>query len=341
MKNGTPRILMIRLSAIGDVVRVLPALHALRAQYPKARIDWAVERKSAGVLERHPMIDRLVLFDRGKGFISDFFAFFRFLYEVRKGRYDVVIDYHGQLKSGLALAVSGARKRMGFAPPRARDLSFLFTNEKVALPHDNLNRLEENLLLTEPMAPRLKNLDVTIEVPLDEQDTINTYFEEIFDGGKWVVAMHPPVERPEKQWPLDYFAKLADLLLADGRFEVLLTYGPNQLPVIEEVVAHMSRKAHVAPETRNLKQYAWLAHRADLFFGGDTGPMHIASAMGTAVIVVFGGTSPEKHAPGREPSCVLYHDPGEGARLSDDERLHAITPEMAYDACVRLATNRR
>jgi ADP-heptose:LPS heptosyltransferase len=341
MRNGTPRILIIRLSAIGDVVRVLPALHALRDQYPKATIDWAVERKSAGVLERNPLIDRLVVFERGKGVIFDFLEFLQFLYEVRKGHYDVVIDYHGQFKSGLALAISGARKRLGFARPRARELSYLFTNEKVKLPAGNLNRLEENLLLTDPMAARRKSLDVTIEVPVDVQETINTYFEDTFDGGKWVVAMHPPVERPEKQWPLEYFARLADLLMADGRFEVLLTYGPNQMPVIEEVVSHMARKAHVAPETRDLKQYAWLAHRADLFFGGDTGPMHIASAMGTSVIVVFGGTDPAKHAPGREPSQVLYHDPGDGSKPSDLERLRAITPDMAYDACVKLVTNRK
>ena len=99
----------------------------------------------------------------------------------------------------------------------------------------------------------------------------------------------------------------------------------------------MRRNPIVAPETADLKHYAWLIHRADLYFGGDTGPMHVASAMGTPVVAVFGGTDPAKHHPLRKPSEVLYTPPdAEGGPCDAQERLEAITPEMAYDACVRV-----
>jgi len=160
-----------------------------------------------------------------------------------------------------------------------------------------------------------------------------------------VVAMHIAVEREEKRWPVELFAGLVDLLLADGRFEVLLTYGPGQRADAHRVAAKAHRAPHIAPETPDLKHYAWLVYRADLYFGCDTGPMHIACAMGTPVVAVFGGTDPAKHAPWRVPHEVLYVDDRGGAdgppnRATAAQRLAQITPEAAYQACVRMAAFR-
>jgi ADP-heptose:LPS heptosyltransferase len=192
-------------------------------------------------------------------------------------------------------------------------------------------------MLCDLLCPRRESLDVTIYVPADVQEEIDEYFEETFDGGKFVAAIHVPVEREEKRWPAEYFAELADALLADGRFDVLLTWGPGQLPMVENVVQRTRRHPVVAPETATLKHLAWLLHRADLYFGGDTGPMHIAAAMGTPVVAVFGGTDPAKHAPFRKPCEVLYVK-GDGKGLDPRERLRRVTPDIAYDACVRLVT---
>jgi lipopolysaccharide heptosyltransferase I len=333
MLNGVPRILIVRLSAIGDVVRVLPALHSLRRRYPNAQIDWAVESKSVDIVEGHPSIDRVLVFERPAEFIPACRAFLRFCSQIRRNRYDIVMDFHGILKSGLITARSGAEQRYGFARPRAQEGSYLFTNKKVRLPSQDLNRVEENLLLSDLLSPRRGQLDVTISVPPEIQDEIDEYLEETFAGGKRLVAMHIAVAREEKQWPLEHFAALADMLLADGRFDVLLTWGPGQFNAAEEVLGLTRRHPVVAPEMPCLKHYAWLVHRSDLYLGGDTGPMHIAAAMGTPVVAIFGNTNPAKHAPYQRPCEVLYiADPG----LSAQERLRRITPEMAYDACVRL-----
>ena len=338
MINGVPRILVVRLSAIGDVVRVLPALHGLRTVHPNGQIDWAVERKSAGILEGHPHLDNLLVFERPPKAVEAATAFWAFCRQIRARRYDIVIDFHGILKSGLITAFSGAPERYGFARPRSQEGSYLFTNKRVKLFANDLNRIEENLLLVESLGVRRPSLDVTIPVPPDVSDEVDTFFERTFDGGKRVVAMHVPVDRPEKQWPIEYFAELSDMLLADGRFEVMLTWGPGQFGVVEKVLGKTRHKPLVAPEMPDLAHYAWLAHRADLYVGGDTGPMHIASAMGTPVVALFGGTDPAKHAPLRKPYEVLYHAPDDAPRgIPPRERLKAITPEMAYDACVRVA----
>jgi len=339
MENGLPRILIVRLSAIGDVVRVLPALHALRHAFPDAQIDWAVERKSADIVEGHPALDRVLIYERGaaRG-LESARTFLSFCRLVRNSHYDMVVDFHGIFKSGLLNFFSRAPQRFGFARPRARELSYLFTKKRIPLGAAVLNRIEENLVLSDAISPQHHTLDVIIDVPEEIQAHVDGFFDATFDGGKLVVAMHVPVDRPEKQWPLDYFAMMADFLLADGRFDVILTYGPGQRATADYVLTKAKRNPVVAPEMPDLKHYAWLAHRADLYFGGDTGPMHIASAMGASVVAVFGGTDPARHAPFREPYDALYIDePG----LTAQQRLERVTPEMAYDACVRLTVHRK
>jgi len=336
MIDGSPRILIVRLSAIGDVVRVLPALHVLREAYPHAQIDWVVERKASAIIEDHPALDELLVFDRPAGFLKAARAFLALCRQVRRRKYDIAIDFHGILKSGVITGFSGAHERYGFARPRSREGSYLFTNHRVRLDRGPLNRIEENLCLCEKIAARRGWPNVTIYVPRDVQAHVDAFFDETFDGGKQVVAMHVPVDREEKSWPTDRFARVADMLLADGRFDVVLTYGPGQRDEARAVAQEARRNPVIAPEMPDLKHYAWLVHRAGLYFGCDTGPMHIASFMGTPVVAVFGGTNPAQHAPYRQPYEILYvEDAGDG---SPRARLDAVTPEMAYDACVRLVS---
>lgn len=340
MINGVPRILLIRLSAIGDVVRVLPALHTLRNRYPNAQIDWAVERKSLEVISGHPALDQIHVFERSGDFKSDFRTFRGLCATLRAQRYDWVIDFHGIFKTGVITRCSGAAKRIGFARPRAQEFSHLATNQRVRLVSSYMNRIEENLELCKAVDAKCHSLDVVIDIPEEADDAIDAYFTRRFHGAKKVIAIHAPVDRPEKQWPLEYYAALADMIMRDGRYEALLTYGPGQRPVVDEVVAMTRCKPHVAPETPDLKHYAALVEQCDLYFGGDTGPMHIASAMGTPIIAVFGGTHPSQHAPLRQPSRVLYAGPEIPVRSIDRENAEAlfrkITPEMAYDTCVEM-----
>lgn len=340
MIAGSPRILVVRLSAIGDVVRALPALQVLRERYPRAQIDWVVEAKSAAIPEGHPALDQLIVFDRPPQTWQSSRQFIALCRDIRNKRYDIVVDFHGIMKSGLLAAASRAPERYGFARPRSREGSSLFYTHRVKLPGTRMNRSEENYLLCKAIAPDSIWPSPTMYVPLDAQDTVDDFFESAFDGGKLVVALHAPVDRPEKQWPLRHFAALADLLMADGRFEVMLTWGPGQLSIAHAVLAMTRRNPIIAPETPDLKHYAWLVHKAAVYVGGDTGPMHIAAAMGTPVVAIFGGTDPVQHAPYQLPHAVLYSGAaGPHASVSHSTalaRLEAVTPDDAYEACVKL-----
>ena len=338
MIAGSPRILIVRLSAIGDVVRVLPALQILREAYPQAHIDWIVERKAADIVEGHPALDGVIVFERSGGTWESSRQFAGLCRDIRNKRYDIVVDFHGILKSGLITAAARAPKRLGFARPRSQEGSAMFYTQSVSVPLDDLNRAEENLRLCQALAPDARWPAPVIYVPVEVQETVHDFTDSEFDSDKLVVAMHAPVDRPEKQWPLRHFAALGDLLLADGRFEVLLTWGPDQFGVVEEVLGLMRRKAAVAPESPDLKYYAALVARCALYVGGDTGPMHIAAAMGTPVIALFGGTNPTQHAPYLLPHRALYSGSTNGPAVrsvtSAQALLETITPDDAYEACI-------
>lgn len=338
MRHGVPRILIIRLSAIGDVIRVLPALHALRDLHPHAQIDWAVEPKAAAVLEAHPALDQVHLFDRTGTALEQARKFKEFCARLRTERYDIVLDFHGILKSGVMARATGAKLRYGFAPPRAQEMSHWFINRKVKLPQARMNRIEENLALCKALGAEWHGLEVHIEIPEETEEEVHAFLEGTFDAGKRLVVVHAPVDRPEKQWPLAHFATLCDLLLGDGRFEVLLTYGPGQRATAQAVCDASLRKPVLAPELPTLKHLAALLKAATLFFGGDTGPMHLASALGVPVVAVFGGTDPAQHAPLRQPSLVLDGGPQPRPRAVDlvhgADWLARIAPDQAYDACV-------
>jgi heptosyltransferase-1 len=340
MINGVPRILIVRLSAIGDVVRVLPALHTLRNRYPNAQIDWVIESKSLDVVSGHPALDQLHVFERTGHIQHDLKSFLAVCRTIRAQRYDWVFDFHGILKTGLLTRFSGAEKRFGFARPRSQEWSHLATNQRIRLLSRFMNRIEENLELCKAVDAKCHSLDVILDIPEEVDDAIDAYFVRRFHGAKKVIAIHAPVDRPEKQWPLEYFATLTDMIMRDGRYEALLTYGPGQRAIVDQVVRMTHGKPHIAPATPDIKHYAALVEQCDLYFGGDTGPMHIASAMGTPVVAVFGGTHPSQHAPLRQPSRVLYAGPEIPTRSIDYANAEAlfrqITPEMAYDTCVEM-----
>ena len=340
MIAGSPRILIIRLSAIGDVVRVLPALQAVREAYPQAHIDWVVERKSADIIDGHPALDGVIIFERPSGAWKSSRQFAGLCRDIRNKRYDIAIDFHGILKSGLLTAATRAPKRFGFARPRSQEGSTLFYTDRVSVPLDQLNRSEENLQLCKALSPEVRWTAPMLYVPVDVQDSIDAFCESEFDSDKLIVALHAPVDRPEKLWPLAHVAALSDLLLADGRFEVMLTWGPGQFSVVEEVLSLTRRTPTIAPETPDLKHYAALIARSALYIGGDTGPMHIASAMGVPVVAIFGGTNPAQHAPYQLPHAVLYAGPRTGdtaqSLAAAQARLESVTPEAAYDACIEL-----
>ena len=333
------RFLVIRLSAIGDVVRTIPAVKGLRERYPDAYIAWLVEEKSSDILADCPYLDRVMVFPRRQlvGRTGSRTRWLKeFVHELRRERFDTVLDFHGIFKSGVLARLSGAKERIGFHRTYTKEFNFLFINRAVVPPGERINRFERNISLVESLDAAPSNLDVEIVVPDEVKRRVGELLEP-FDKNRPLVAIHPTTSRPFKLWDSGNYAKVADRLLTDGVAQVLVTCGPGERDAAQQVVEQMQSPIPPVIETGSLREYAWLVKQADVYFGADTGPMHIASAMGTPIVAMFGPTDPVVNSPYRQPHRVLYRDlpcsPCKERRCSRNlECMTGITPEEAYDA---------
>jgi heptosyltransferase-1 len=297
------KILLVKLSAIGDVVQTLPALEAIKKLYPTAEITWVVEEAAADILDAHPLIDRVLVsrrkawtamlmnprtFIRGLRGIAGFFS------ELRGTRYDIAIDFQGLLKSGILVGLSHAIRKIGF--DRTRELSYLFLNERLP-PYDiERHALERYLDVARYLgAP---NPSPSCSLPIGrEVSNMAQRLAGIKKEGGPLVVMNPVARWRTKLWRERNFAELADRLVRERGASVIFTGSPADREVNRRIVAMMTQQAlNWAGET-SLRELAALARLSDLFITTDTGPMHLAAAAGAKVLALFGPTAPWRTGP--------------------------------------------
>jgi len=325
-------VLLIRLGAVGDVLRTLPALHLIRASYPAVRVAWLVEDLSRDLLLGHPEIDEVLRFPRRKlrdaahprilaGLLASVAR------DLRRRRFDVALDFQGSIKSGLLALLSGAPRRVGLSPGHSRELSWLFTNEWVRPRERRLNRVERNLLIAEAIGARGDTIEMILPERPDEGRAAEDLLRSLNPRGLPVVVLSPGTSRRQrhKRWPAEHFSRLAGRLASDAGALVLVVWGPGEEELARSVAASSGGRAEVAPPT-SLRLLASILRRAALFVGADTGPMHLAWSVGCPVLALFGPTDPRLNAPLGGLHVVLRS----GRRTS------SITPDVAYESARRI-----
>jgi lipopolysaccharide heptosyltransferase I len=304
-----PKILILRLSAVGDVLRTLPAVMVLREYFPSSHIAWVVEEPSKTLLESQPEIDQVILLPRkrwtqGMKSIGKVWKTFRemgqFVLELRKEKFDFVLDFHGIIKSGMISFLSGSPKRIGYDRKSSKEGNFLLSNIKVKLPKEKVSRYQRNFALLKGLGLQVKDFDARLHIPQRDKEHVESFF----------IGLNPPLRRPSiaihagtnpkavfKRWMPGHYAQLADRLIRELDATVIFTWGPGELESVETIRKEMREQSVLAPETESLTQLGELFKHCDLYLGGDTGPMHIASLMGTPVLVIYGPTDPVFHEP--------------------------------------------
>lgn len=292
---------MIRLGALGDVVRTLPAVSALRSAYPRARITWLVEPASASLLGNQPWMDEVLVFPREELArtmkrlrLGPAFDFVRGL---RRRRFDLVLDFHSILKSGVLSLASGAPVRVGYERPYGREGAWLFANARARLAAPRITRFERNAALVEYLgckaepAPR----------PLRTDPQAEARIEAALGGQAFGVTLHPGTSAgtPHKRYPLEGYAWLARALREHEGLSTLVTWGPapGERDLALGIVAASDGAACLAPATESLADLAAIFARSRVYVGPDTGPMHVASLLGTPVVQILGPTDPVENAP--------------------------------------------
>lgn len=346
-------ILLVRLGAIGDVVRALPALDLLRRARPGTPVDWLVEEKSASLLDAHPQIRRTIVFPRKdlarRAATLRLFSAADLLggaaRTLRDAGYEAVVDLQGSLKSAWLARLSRCPRRYGLASGHGREASHLFYTHPVDPGPGRMSRVERNFRLLVPLgvaAPGAGEPPPRANLPLTAADRAwaEGVVASLAPPGRPLVLLYPGTSERQayKRWPAPRYGWLAARLRDDGA-QVLVAGGPGEEAMVQEACeATSTPPARVPPST--LRQLAAVLERVDLFVGGDTGPMHLAWAAGARVLGLFGATDPVINAPydplGRGHR-VLYHGPEERPyRVTGAPArawMEAISVDEAHAAC--------
>lgn len=323
----TPRILIVRLSAIGDCLHAIPVLVSLRKALPDAWIGWALEKGPHSLLQGHPMVDRFHVYPRHvfKKKEGSLWSRLRLLgafrRELRETGYDVAIDLQGLTKSGLVAWWSGARKRVGFRGEDSRELNCLLTNHRVKVPDHAVHVVDRNLSL-------LKALEIAGPTEAEwvmpdyasEQAEMAAFLESCGVGqrsSEEYAVVNPGATWETKRWSPDGFGEVARGLVQKRGQSVIVTWaGDEERAAAERIVEIASSEtsgktdkgAWLAPPT-DLRQLMSIMSRAALFVGNDTGPLHMAVAMGIPCVAVFGASDHKRNGPYGNGHRVLAPGP--------------------------------
>lgn len=298
-------ILIVKLSAIGDVVHTLPALDALHHQFPESNINWVVEEKASDIIKGHPYLEKIIVSKRKRWLKnlkqpSLWYPTLReivgFLRELRAKKYDVVIDFQGLFKSAMLVFLSRGKRKVGYG--NTREMSSLFLNEKVPFYPLDKHAVERNINLVGHLGAKCD--DITFPVIVDEEDRKKVDHFLSANGisaSNPLISIHSQAGWASKKWDALKMARLSDKLIELYGAQIVFTGGSDEISSVEAIISQMQHSPVNAAGETSLKELAYLLSLSQLMITLDSGPMHIASAMGTPTVVLFGPTAPWRTGP--------------------------------------------
>lgn len=303
------RLLIIKLSSLGDVVHALPVATALRRQFPQLHISWAVEMQHAALVRDHPAIDRVVVLPpftwRNAVDRAWLAAVQRALRTLREQPYDIAIDLQGLMKSSLVALASGARLRIGVHPQREGSH---FVSRLIPRDHDTLHAVDRYLAAAEFLGAPADPVDFALPV---SNDAAAVLARRLANKGvapdARLIVINPLTARDEKNWPVPAWARVIDALAADGT--VVLIGTDAERVRLRDLTQRTSRlPIDLVGETKLVDLIA-LLQRSALHVAGDTGTLHIAAALGRPVVGIYGPTHPALHGPyGQRHNVIRKED---------------------------------
>jgi heptosyltransferase-1 len=294
------RVLIIKPSSLGDVVHALPVLAGLRAAYPQAHISWLVGTACAPLLEGHPLLDEVIPFDRrrfgqmlrSRAVGADFVRFVRDLW---RRRFDLVLDLQGLLRSGFLAWVTGAGQRVGFA--EARELAPAFYTQRVRCPTRDMHAVDKNLHLA-------RTLGLPVDPPAfplglrDEE--LAAFRQRLAQSGRGVtrfIAVLPGARWATKRWRADRWGQLLNGLHAGGLPAAVLLGAPDDRDYADAILASCAAPVVDLVGQTSLRELSAALALAELVLSHDSGPMHIAAALDKPIVAIFGPTNPVRTGP--------------------------------------------
>ncbi len=300
-------ILIVKLSAIGDVIHTLPALNAIRNYYPNANITWLVEEDAASLVQGHKALNRVLVSKRKRwlkalrslSFLNTIKEVYGFIKALRDTRYDMILDFQALLKSGILIALARGRRKIGFGKGLEHmEHSYIFLNERIPAVDMEIHALSRGMMLLNAVG--IPTNEVEYKLPMSDHD--RKKIDELMkqhgiNDMKSLIAINPVAKWETKLWPNKKFAELADMLIDQYNLKIVFTGGIKDYSIIQTITSSMKGRAINFAGKTTLTELAALYEKAALVISTDTGPMHLAAAVGTPVVALFGPTAPWRTGP--------------------------------------------
>lgn len=297
-------ILIIKLSSIGDVVHTLPLLEVLRNNYPEARIDWLVEEDARSIIEGHPDVNRVIVSGR-KIWLKRFFTIkvkshikdevSKLIRDLRNTEYDLVIDIQGLFKSGILTFFSRGKRKIGLSG--SRECASIFLTEQPCRVDPHQHAIDRYLTIAEHLKCPNRAWRGKIPIRLADKKQIDELLHRCDIRGNGLIAINPMARWETKLWEPERFAHLADRIKKELSCEIIFTGSLDDRTIIKGIIDRMNENVLNMAGKTNLKELAYLYSKCDLLISTDSGPMHIAAAMGCSAIALFGPTAPWRTGP--------------------------------------------
>jgi ADP-heptose:LPS heptosyltransferase len=329
---SNPRLLISRMSAVGDTITTLPLLCALRDHFPTAQITWIVEQRASAVLKGHHDIDRLIVLDRL--WLTSPSKLWKVRQQLRELRIDIAFDPQSRTKSAAACWLSGAPVRIGCGGKHGTEMSPYLNNRLVETEKPHV--VDRTLALLEPLG--IESPDVNFRVPIDSasRQAIRNFVENAHLTCGFAV-INPGAGWDSRLWPTQRYASVARTLGRErGLPTVVVWAGDRELAWAREIVAGSGGHALLAPKTSMIELGA-LMETARMYIGSDTGPMHMAAAVGTPCVALHGTTRPQDSG-AYGPQHIAIQNRYDGGssrhrRSTGNDAMRLITVEQVTAAC--------
>jgi lipopolysaccharide heptosyltransferase I len=328
MSEDLKNILIIKPSSLGDVALTLPALTALRVGFPDARISWLIRPEFAPLLQNHPHLDEIIIFDRkllGKALYSPraAAALFSLIRNLRWRSFDAVFDFQGLLRTSSLAFISGCKNRFGMK--NAREFAHLLYTHKVVQDRDCIHLVDYFLKMIRTAGAAEPKAQFVLPVDPAAAAAISGKLAERGVGSDNYAVFAPGSAHADKCWPVERFAGLADNIHSQFGLSIVATGTLKEKPVVDKLKMLAAAPVANFAGLTNLPELIALLKGARLVVGNDTGPPHIAAALGTPVVVIFGRSNPARVAPyRREHSLVAVEPLQRGFKPDSADPRHSI-----------------
>jgi len=326
------RILIVNVNWLGDVLMSTASIRAIKKAYPESYLACMVPKRCVEVLSGNPNLDEIIVFDE-KDTHKWLSAQIRFIRELKKKKFDIAFLFHRSFTRALIPFLAGIPERIGYCTKKRG----MLLTRKIALPEDDIHRLDYYLNIPESYGVKSDGRYYEFFISDNDREFINNKLKELgIKQDDFVVVINPGGNWAPKRWPKENFARLSDKLINELGARIIISGADKDVELANEISSLMKQKPIILAGATNLKQLGALMEAVDLVISADSGPMHIAAAMGTDLIALFGPTKAALTSPlGKGKIAIIQMEVGceipcYKVNCKDSRCMKAISPDYVF-----------